>query len=92
MGSVWSRIQVELLHRHRWKARVELANAIFEYLEVFHNPQTAPRSLGVLTPMQFEWSRGDGRAPRRRSWSRGRVPWEHRFAGCWRRTATHQST
>jgi putative transposase len=31
----WSRIQVELLDRHRWRTRVELANAIFEYLEIF---------------------------------------------------------
>ena len=33
----WSRMQVELLHSRRWKTRVELANAIFEYIEVFHN-------------------------------------------------------
>src|SRR5919108_2771171 len=29
--SFWSRMQVELLDRHRWKTRMELANAIFEY-------------------------------------------------------------
>jgi transposase InsO family protein len=33
----WSRMQVELLHSRRWKTRVELANAIFEYIEVCHN-------------------------------------------------------
>jgi transposase InsO family protein len=33
----WSRMQVELLNTRRWKTRVELANAIFEYIEVFHN-------------------------------------------------------
>jgi transposase InsO family protein len=33
----WSRMQVELLDRHRWRTRVELANAIFDYLELFHN-------------------------------------------------------
>jgi len=33
----WSRMQVELLDRHRWKPRVEPANAIFDYLEIFHN-------------------------------------------------------
>ncbi len=33
----WSRMQVELLDTRRWKTRVELANAIFEYIEVFHN-------------------------------------------------------
>jgi hypothetical protein len=35
----WSRMQVELLDRKRWRIRVELANAIFEYLEIFHNRQ-----------------------------------------------------
>ena len=35
--SFWSRMQVELLDRKRWRTRVELANAIFEYLEIFHN-------------------------------------------------------
>jgi transposase InsO family protein len=50
----WSRMQVELLDRHRWRTRVELANAIFEYLEIFHNRQRRHSSLGMLTPIQFE--------------------------------------
>jgi transposase InsO family protein len=28
MEAFWSRMQVELLDRHRWRTRVELANAI----------------------------------------------------------------
>jgi len=31
--------QTELLNRKRWKTRIELANAIFDYLEIFHNRQ-----------------------------------------------------
>jgi putative transposase len=50
----WSRLQVELLDRRRWKTRVELANAIFEYLEIFHNRQRRHSSLGMLTPIEFE--------------------------------------
>ena len=50
----WSRMQVELLDRHRWKTRVELANAIFDYLEIFHNRQRRHSSLGMLTPIAFE--------------------------------------
>jgi transposase InsO family protein len=50
----WSRMQVELPDRHRWKTRVELANAIFDYLEIFHNRQRRHSSLGMLTPIQFE--------------------------------------
>ena len=34
--SFWSRMQTELLDRKRWRTRVELANAIFDYLEIFH--------------------------------------------------------
>jgi putative transposase len=50
----WSRMQVELLDRHRWRTRVELANAIFEYVEIFHNRQRRHSSLGMLTPIEFE--------------------------------------
>lgn len=34
MESFWARMQVELLNRKRWNTRLELANAIFEYLEI----------------------------------------------------------
>jgi putative transposase len=33
----WARMQTELLDRQRWRTRVELANAIFEYIEGFYN-------------------------------------------------------
>jgi putative transposase len=52
--SFWSRMQVELLDRHRWRTRLELANAIFEYLEVFHNRQRRHSALGMLSPIEFE--------------------------------------
>jgi putative transposase len=51
--SFWSRMQVELLDRQRWRTRVELANAIFEYLEIFHNRQRRHSALGMLTPIEF---------------------------------------
>jgi len=54
MESFWSRMQVELLNRRRWRTRVELANAIFDYLEIFHNRQRRHSALGYLTPIQFE--------------------------------------
>ena len=54
MESFWSRMQVELLDRRRWKTRVELANAIFEYLEVFHNRQRRHSALGMLSPVEYE--------------------------------------
>ena len=52
--SFWSRMQVELFDRKRWQTRVELANAIFEYIEIFYNRRRRYSSLGVLTPFEFE--------------------------------------
>ncbi len=52
--SFWSRMQIELLDRQRWKTRVELANAIFEYLEIFHNRQRRHSSLGMVSPVEYE--------------------------------------
>ena len=54
MEAFWSRLQVELLNSRRWKTRLELANALFEYLEVFHNRQRRHSSLGMLTPFEYE--------------------------------------
>lgn len=52
--SFWSRMQVELLDRQRWNTRIELANAIFDYIEIFHNRQRRHSSLGMMTPTEFE--------------------------------------
>jgi len=52
--SFWSRMQVELRNRRRWRTRVELANAIFEYLEIFHNRQRRHSAIGWLTPPRVE--------------------------------------
>jgi transposase InsO family protein len=52
--SFWSRMQVELLDRHTWRTRVELANALFEYLEIFHNRHRRHSALGMLTRVEFE--------------------------------------
>ncbi len=50
----WSRMQVKLLNRRRWKTRLELANAMFDYLEIFPNRRRRHSALGWLTPMEFE--------------------------------------
>jgi putative transposase len=47
-------VQVELLDRQAWSTRLELATALFEYLEIFHNRQRRHSSLGMLTPIDFE--------------------------------------
>ena len=52
--SFWARMQVELLNRRRWRTWVELANTIFEYLEIFHNRQRRHSALGMRTPIEYE--------------------------------------
>jgi transposase InsO family protein len=54
MESFWSSMQIELLNRKKWKTRIELANAIFEYIEIFHNRQRRHSQLGYRTPIEFE--------------------------------------
>ncbi len=50
----WSRMQVELLNRQSWRTRLELANAIFEYLEIWHNRRRRHSALGWVSPLEFE--------------------------------------
>lgn len=52
--SFWGRMRTELLNRKRWKSRVELGNAIFDYLEIFQNRQRRHSALGMRTPIEFE--------------------------------------
>lgn len=52
--SFWSSMQIELLNRKKWKTRIELANAIFDYIEIFHNRQRRHSQLGYRTPIEYE--------------------------------------
>ena len=52
--SFWGRMQTELLDRQIWRTRLELANAIFEYLEMFHNRKRRHSRLGMRSPVEYE--------------------------------------
>ncbi len=54
MESFWGRMQVELLNRRRWKTRIELATAIHDYIELWHNTRRRHSALGMLTPIEVE--------------------------------------
>lgn len=56
MESFWSSMQIELLDRQKWKTRVELANAIFDYIEIFHNRQRRHSALNYRTLIEYELS------------------------------------
>jgi len=52
--SFWARMQVERLNRKRWNARVELATAMHDYIEIWHNTRRRHRALNLLTPTELE--------------------------------------
>lgn len=47
-------LQCELLDRHTWKTRKQLAAAIFEFIEGFYNPTRRHSSIGNFSPAEFE--------------------------------------
>ena len=54
MEAFWARLQVELLNRRRWRTRIELATAIRDYIERFHNTRRRHSALGMRTPAEVE--------------------------------------
>ncbi len=72
--SFWSKMHVELLDRRIWRTRVELANAIFEYLEIFHNRQRRHSALGMLDPSRVRDSTQDSDSGLKSSHSTPRNP------------------
>ena len=46
-----------LLDRRKWNTRLELANAIFEYLKIWHHRNRRHSQVGWLTPIEFERNR-----------------------------------
>jgi transposase InsO family protein len=58
MESFWARVQVELLDRKRWRTRLELSTALFDYLEIFHNRQRRHSALRMLSPVEYELRAG----------------------------------
>jgi putative transposase len=59
----WSRTQVELLDTRRRKTRVELANAIFEYIEIFHNRRRRHSAPGMRAPSRYELIKSNNTTP-----------------------------
>jgi len=47
-------MQIELFNEKNWRTRIELANAIFEFIEVFYNRQRRYSKIGYISPVEFE--------------------------------------
>ncbi len=56
MESFWSSMQVELLNRKKWRTRLDLANEIFTYIEIFYNRQRRHSQLDYVSPIEYELS------------------------------------
>lgn len=52
--SFWSFMQAELLDRQSWTTWVELASAMFEWIEGWYNPERRNSRLGMVSPAHFE--------------------------------------
>lgn len=54
MESFWSSMQIELLNRKKWRTRLDLANAIFDYIEIFYNRQRRHSQIDYVSPIEYE--------------------------------------
>jgi putative transposase len=52
--SFFATLKKELIHRRSWPLKAELRTEVFDYIEVFYNRQRRHRSLGMLSPAQYE--------------------------------------
>lgn len=51
--SFFATLQTELLDRYHWATRAQLAQAIFEWIEVFYNQHRRHSTLGMLNPLSY---------------------------------------
>lgn len=50
----WACMQVELQLQNAGKTRIELAIAIYNYIEIFHNTRRRHSTLNMLKPTEYE--------------------------------------
>jgi putative transposase len=55
--SFFATLKKELIHRRSWPDKNELRTEVFDYIEVFYNRRRRHRSLGQLSPAQYEENR-----------------------------------
>jgi hypothetical protein len=64
MESYWAMLKKKLVHRRRFRARVEAYRAIFEYIGVFYNRVRIYRPPGCLVKAWQRAGRAEKAAPR----------------------------
>ena len=55
MESFRSSTQIELLNQKKWRTRLDLANAIFDYIEIFCNRQRRYSQIDYVSPIEPEF-------------------------------------
>ncbi|MEV6233624.1 IS3 family transposase [Saccharopolyspora shandongensis] len=54
MENFFSTLKIELVYRNSWRTRDEAENAIFNYIDGWHNTQRIQKDLGRLSPDEYE--------------------------------------
>ena len=54
MESFRSSTQIELLNRRKWRTRLDLASAIFDYIENFYSRQRRHSQIDHVSPIEYE--------------------------------------
>jgi transposase InsO family protein len=52
--SFFATLKAELIERRTWRTRAEATQAVFEWIEVFHNRRRLHSGLGYLSPTKYE--------------------------------------
>jgi transposase InsO family protein len=52
--SFFATLKKELIHRRTWPTKAELRTEVFDYIEVFYNRQRRHKTLGQVSPADFE--------------------------------------
>ena len=52
--SFFATLQIELFDHQKWETRAELAQAIFEWIEAFYNPERRHSSIDYYSPVDYE--------------------------------------
>ena len=52
--SFFATLKKELVHRQTWPTKAELRTEVFDYIEIFYNRQRRHKTLGQISPAEFE--------------------------------------
>lgn len=54
MESYFHTLKTGRTHHHRYLTHHDVRESVFEYIEIFYNPQPSTSYLNYMTPLEFE--------------------------------------